>query len=1005
MRGKNMKNTFINIDLIKNAYRKLKSYAYFDKTHSALREKIVDFEKKEKNVEEELKNICNDIKMLISISEDNIQKLNSNEIGVILYPKKLKRNKNLVGTNMDFNESIDIYETQAFFDATIKVHLIGVLWTMIVGVEIDKQLSDYMYGNRIKESMKGHKTSVGPSPYLMKPYFEQYQTWRSGAISCLEHELKNNNELVMINIDLKRYFYQVNFNEKTLIDYLENHLVIKDKHQLNLTKLIHHIANIYTNQLKEFEEFKDVNDTILPIGFYPSLIISNWYLKSFDKKFINSKTLYYGRYVDDILMIYSIKENDEIKQILKQINSDKDKYLINSINILNKLYNRFNKNDDPWSFLSEDQKSLYPGNMFNENNMFTFEETYIINASKLSITYFNSEYTTSMIDEFKTKIWKNASEFRLIPDDIFEIDYGKLFEKSCERENLLKINSLDIDKYELSKFLGKHLYIAKNIKDNKIAPKLNELLKMLDKQNLIDIYLQWENLLTLFLMTKQPLIKNLITKILISIDSLTMSTKNTMALQHVKNSLNRHFSNSFYRSASLLNKKSILENINLEEMKKYISIDENNLLDYRVYNMTNKNHLGVIPGLIKNDINKDINLFDLNQIIENINYEHQLIKSLCNENPSKNSEYYLLPYNVSLSDLQLLRLYKRLNDGKFVYDSCRSDFDIISSYWLPINGYDHEGTKVFNNKICISEINPNDCGQSAYESKAVVKRIFTYEEKEQFDEAYVGVGNVSINNHQTYFDSIRTKTEDRSLKRYQNLKETFNTVIKYGRISRKKTNLVVLPEIFVPFEWINLLISVSKKNDMAIISGLEHIQVKGKYYNFLVSIFPVKIDDFIMISINFHLKVHYSPLEEQELGTKNLVNGMLYEMHKWRGLNIVPYYCYELTSIHDRALFKDDGVNLIAASVFNKDVDYFSNIIESISRETNSFVIQANDSFYGDSRVFQPAKKFEKNLMRVSGGLNHTALISKLEAKSLKDHLKRPKNIQLKSKKWKIKSI
>ena len=70
-------------------------------------------------------------------------------------------------------------------------------------------------------------------------------------------------------------------------------------------------------------------------------------------------------------------------------------------------------------------------------------------------------------------------------------------------------------------------------------------------------------------------------------------------------------------------------------------------------------------------------------------------------------------------------------------------------------------------------------------------------------------------------------------------------------------------------------------------------------------------------------------------------------------MNIAPYCCYELTSIKDRAIFKDDDVNIIAAVVANKDVDYVSNIIESISRDLNCFVIQANDSAYGDSKILQ----------------------------------------------------
>lgn len=192
---------------------------------------------------------------------------------------------------------------------------------------------------------------------------------------------------------------------------------------------------------------------------------------------------------------------------------------------------------------------------------------------------------------------------------------------------------------------------------------------------------------------------------------------------------------------------------------------------------------------------------------------------------------------------------------------------------------------------------------------------------------------------------------------------------------------------------------------MAIITGLEHLNIEGKFYNFLVSIFPVKVEDFTLVNINFHLKVHYAPDEISQFGEKNLVNGEYYEMHKWRGLNISPYCCYELTSIHDRALFKYDGVNVIAAPVFNRDVDYFSNIVESLSRDLDSFIIQANDSFYGDSRIFQPARKHYKHIMRVSGGINHTALISELKIKDLKNHLSKPKNVQAESEKWKIGSI
>lgn len=45
----------------------------------------------------------------------------------------------------------------------------------------------------------------------------------------------------------------------------------------------------------------------IPIGFTSSAILSNWYLMGFDKD-IKSKInpSYYGRYVDDILLVFFI---------------------------------------------------------------------------------------------------------------------------------------------------------------------------------------------------------------------------------------------------------------------------------------------------------------------------------------------------------------------------------------------------------------------------------------------------------------------------------------------------------------------------------------------------------------------------------------------------------------------------------------------------------------------------------------------------------------------------
>ena len=67
------------------------------------------------------------------------------------------------------------------------------------------------------------------------------------------------------------------------------------------------------------------------------------------------------------------------------------------------------------------------------------------------------------------------------------------------------------------------------------------------------------------------------------------------------------------------------------------------------------------------------------------------------------------------------------------------------------------------------------------------------------------------------------------------------------------------------------------------------------------------------------------------------------------------YCCYELTSIVDRSLFQVYADMMIAVE-WNKDINYYSNILESLSRDMHCYCIQVNTSDYGDSRITRPSK-------------------------------------------------
>jgi len=78
----------------------------------------------------------------------------------------------------------------------------------------------------------------------------------------------------------------------------------------------------------------------------------------------------------------------------------------------------------------------------------------------------------------------------------------------------------------------------------------------------------------------------------------------------------------------------------------------------------------------------------------------------------------------------------------------------------------------------------------------------------------------------------------------------------------------------------------------------------------------------------------------------------------------------------------------LVASEYNQDVNYFSNIAESVSRDIHCYFVQVNTSDFGDSRITIPKKTALKDIMRLKGGENHVVLTGKLNIKALRDFQK-----------------
>ncbi len=261
----------------------------------------------------------------------------------------------------------------------------------------------------------------------------------------------------------------------------------------------------------------------------------------------------------------------------------------------------------------------------------------------------------------------------------------------------------------------------------------------------------------------------------------------------------------------------------------------------------------------------------------------------------------------------------------------------------------------------------------------IVEHYFEFEEKEK-KSIRVGIANLKIN-HDDSLDNI--KNPNLSFSKKQKLWKLLNLM------EREDCDLFVLPELSIPHEWLQNLAKFSDENQKAIIFGLEHFKDKyNRVYNLIVTILPFKIFGYKASYIRYRLKNHYSPEEKRQLinlGYRIPIPLVYcYDLFSWNGVSFSCYNCFEFTDINHRSLFKSD-VDFIVAVEYNKDINYFSNIVESIARDIHCYVIQVNNSCWGDSRITQPSPTEIKDIIKIKGGENSAILIGVIDIDKLRN--------------------
>lgn len=205
-----------------------------------------------------------------------------------------------------------------------------------------------------------------------------------------------------------------------------------------------------------------------------------------------------------------------------------------------------------------------------------------------------------------------------------------------------------------------------------------------------------------------------------------------------------------------------------------------------------------------------------------------------------------------------------------------------------------------------------------------------------------------------------------------------------------KVDLLLLPECAIPSGALETIIDKAKKEQIAIVFGLQHmINDKNYAFNVQVTILPFVKNGVKDAYIDYRLKKYYSPEEERLLigcGYK-IPKDDSFSQHKifvWNNVWFSSLNCFEFANVNLRSTYKSQ-VDLLAISEYNPDVNYFSNLVESSARDIHCYIAQANTSNFGDSRVCSPSKTEQKDIIKVKGGLNSVVIVDKLNILALRE--------------------
>lgn len=999
------------------AFSKLQAYNYFDNYDLILRKKIAEY--KGRAIDQRLD------KFIAEFSKAKpFDKLLKDGVNIITLPKSVKSENGLPHnfyTNARVIDGNEIEKAFVVCDLPIEFHLIATIWILRYGAYLESKISKNSYGNRL--ILDKGKQEIVEGRSLFRPYFKQFQKWWSKAVKETKKLLSEGENVTIVNFDLQSFYHNVQF------DFNELEIVLKAKFPFMDKDPVHRmLVSIHGEYRKKILELNvrlknslTDNKYPLPIGVFTSHLLANWYLLKLDKYIEkNIRPVYYGRYVDDILMV--VKDTIYEKS---DIGSDGESKAFVIKKYLKEYFDKLFSVQEEQSSGGEASPS---GNItLNVSGL----ENLVLNEEKLFVYQFDANYSPNLVETFVEEQKERASMFKFLSDEedeYFEDFDAQTFESNFDHieTNKARFKNLQDNKYKLSVFFSKLIKRRIQKGEGYREEDVDKISKYFRGAYLIKNYFFWEKLLTLYVVYKRPdKLIDLIKEIHLEIKGVKFVANEAADFmidsQQYRESLRRHFDSALRLSLGL-NLAFLFSNKGLQNL----------IIKVVYYNSLTRG--GSMED--KKRLEKDFSLFKITGLLRGAFVYYPLLQ-FANISRSEMIDFtdwrsfnYVLEINKSRKKhTQRLDLSLSLdNYKKFI--PFRVKFWQVAllvyqnNFLLKRSGVTQNSNLWHTDGFASHEI-LNDAFDLFYEinnpktDKETLRKFFYDQElsndaEKKYPDTEIRIPSPRSRNYYSqalYFNNggpARDKFRVCMVNKYVGLAD-FEASLKGAPLrSPEKVeiferiwdgvagvpdcDLFVMPELALPHSLVSAYVDQSARKQTAFISGVEHMNVFNTGFNFILTVLPVNINGDKDAVPVFRLKNHYAPEEEEWIRENRIEvpkpNPYRYDLFAWRGVYFSSYYCFELADVFHRSIYFSK-VDVIFAPVWNPDTHYYNSIIDAATRDMHNYFVIVNTSQFGFSKISRPRDFVNKEKVILKGGTDDnypfTLAVGDLKIKELRE--------------------